>query len=58
MVELSVVIPVYNELACLDGLCASLYGVLSRFDQTSEVLIVDDGSTDGTWNRLEALSRK
>jgi dolichyl-phosphate beta-glucosyltransferase len=52
-VDLSLVIPCFNEErrvdACLDAVCRHLD---SRRDVTAEVVCVDDGSTDGTAERL------
>ncbi len=44
--DLSVVIPAYNEADNLVALYRELKGVLRSFEGTSEVLVVDDGSTD------------
>jgi glycosyltransferase involved in cell wall biosynthesis len=49
---LSVVIPVYNEAEALPTLLARLDGVLQRLRVSSEVLLVDDGSTDATWSLI------
>jgi undecaprenyl-phosphate 4-deoxy-4-formamido-L-arabinose transferase len=43
---LSVVIPVYNEEAGLDGLFARLYPALDALDEPYEIVFVDDGSRD------------
>ena len=43
---LSVVIPVYNEAANLEGLYARLSPVLDRLGRSYEVILVDDGSRD------------
>lgn len=45
---LSVVIPAFNEEACLPQLFRSLSAVMARLDCDCEVIIVDDGSRDGT----------
>ena len=52
--KLSVIIPVYNEVENIDEMHAALRGALSAFDH--ELILVDDGSTDGTVERLEALA--
>ncbi|WP_346840116.1 glycosyltransferase [Microbulbifer sp. SAOS-129_SWC] len=45
-VELSIVIPVYNEEAVLESLFDRLYGAMDRLDRSYEVIFVDDGSRD------------
>lgn len=52
---LSVVIPLYNEEESVDKLVARLLEVGSGFKFTYEILLVDDGSTDGTWEHIERL---
>ncbi|GJD48213.1 putative glycosyltransferase [Methylobacterium crusticola] len=47
-VDLSVVIPVYNESANVEPLLARLLPVLERLTPSYEVVFVDDGSQDGT----------
>lgn len=55
---LSVLVPVYNEEENLPDLGAELSGVLKGLGVTAEVLLVDDGSTDGSWGEIAALCRK
>ena len=45
---LSVVIPVKNEEENIQHLCVELFSVLKEINEPFEVVIVDDGSTDGT----------
>jgi glycosyltransferase involved in cell wall biosynthesis len=52
---ISVVIPVYNEAANLEPLAARLKTVLDDLDHTGEVILVDDGSTDGSVELLRAI---
>jgi glycosyltransferase involved in cell wall biosynthesis len=49
---LSVVIPVYNEADNLNLLHPGLLEVLRGLDVQSEVIYVDDGSTDGSYKIL------
>jgi len=56
--RLSVVVPVYNEEGSLEPLHAQLTAVLDRLEGTSEILFIDDGSTDGTLARLTALAAR
>jgi glycosyltransferase involved in cell wall biosynthesis len=55
-VKLSVIIPVYNEVENIDEMHAALRGALAAFDH--ELILVDDGSSDGTVERLEALAEQ
>jgi glycosyltransferase involved in cell wall biosynthesis len=54
-VELSIVVPMLNESAVLDRFFARLIPVLETVTQHWEILCVDDGSTDDTFQRLEAV---
>jgi len=50
----SVIIPAYN---CADLLVQAVESVRAQTYQDFEVLIVDDGSTDDTWQAAERLAR-
>src|SRR5262249_56166710 len=52
---LSVVVPVYDEIECLERLVAELRVALDQLGQPAEIIAVDDGSTDGSFERLGAL---
>jgi dolichol-phosphate mannosyltransferase len=52
---LSIVVPAYNERGNLSQLCAELEKVLSSLGLSWEIIFVDDGSTDSTWNDIESL---
>ncbi|MEE3234241.1 MAG: glycosyltransferase family 2 protein [Candidatus Latescibacterota bacterium] len=55
---LTVVIPVFNEEESLPHLCSQLYPVLESLEKKYEVIFVDDGSTDGSFETLRSLSSK
>jgi glycosyltransferase involved in cell wall biosynthesis len=57
-VDLSVLIPVYNEVDNVEPLHAELDAVLRPRPMTYELIFVNDGSTDGTAARLEAIQRR
>jgi len=49
----SMVVPFYNEEGCIEELTGSLVEVLERTGLDYEIIYVDDGSTDGTFEALE-----
>jgi len=53
--DLTVVIPVYNEAANLPQLHDELSGTLETWGRPYELLFVDDGSTDGSFEVLARL---
>ena len=56
-VDLSVVLPVYNEAENLPILWEELVAVLPAVAGSAEVIFVDDGSTDGSAEVLESLAK-
>jgi glycosyltransferase involved in cell wall biosynthesis len=50
--ELSIVVPIFNERVTLKLLLDELREALSATGRRWEVILVDDGSTDGTWGEL------
>ena len=54
-VELSVVVPLYNEGQAVELLVRRLAAVLDRLGLRAEMLFIDDGSRDDTLARLRAL---
>jgi polyisoprenyl-phosphate glycosyltransferase len=54
----SFVVPVYNEQETLPELARRLGAVLERLDGEAEVILVDDGSIDGTPRLLDELHRR
>lgn len=53
--ELSVVIPLYNEEDNIEPLYLRLKEVLERLGKNYEIIVVDDGSTDGSFESLKRL---
>lgn len=56
--ELSIIIPVFNEKESISELFFKIKKVLSRLNKSSEVIFVDDGSTDKTFEVLAELGKK
>lgn len=55
--DISVVIPLYNEEESLPELYAWITRVMEANGFSYEILFIDDGSTDGSWNVVEQLHR-
>lgn len=56
--QLSIVIPLYNEDESLPELCEWIARVVNTHKLTYEIILVDDGSTDNSWEVIEELSGK
>lgn len=56
--QLSIIIPVYNEAGNLSQLIKELGEVLLSLDMDWEVLFVDDGSSDNTWEIIESIHQE
>ena len=50
---LSVVVPVYKAESCVSELCRRLEAALSQFAPDREIVLVEDGSPDGSWTEIE-----
>lgn len=53
--EISVVIPVYNEASNLERLMVELRAAMDAYGRSYEVITVDDGSRDGSFDVLKKL---
>lgn len=53
--DLSIVIPMYNEAESLPELSEWIRSVMERNGFTYQIIFVDDGSTDGSWDVVEKL---
>lgn len=54
---LSIIIPTYNESRNVAELIESIFAVLRKENITAELIIVDDGSPDGTGDIVTAMSK-
>lgn len=54
---ISIIIPVYNEEESLEILHGEIMSVAREHSLDLEILFVDDGSRDGSWNVISRLSR-
>ena len=53
--DISVVIPLYNEEESLPELTEWIHRVMVQNSYTYEIVLVDDGSNDGSWKVIENL---
>jgi glycosyltransferase involved in cell wall biosynthesis len=56
--DISVVVPCYNEEKNLKAFSQELYDVLLSTKRNFEVILIDDGSKDNTWEELKDISKK
>ncbi len=54
--DITLVIPVYNEQESLKELCDWIRKVMQSHEFTYEIILVDDGSNDGSWLEITSLS--
>ena len=55
--DVSVVIPLYNEVESLQKLADWVANVCEEAKMAWEVIFIDDGSTDGSWGIIQQLSK-
>ncbi len=56
--DISIVVPLFNEDESLPELAAWIERVMTANHYSYEVIMVDDGSNDNSWNVIEALAAK
>ncbi len=56
--ELSIIIPAYNEEKNISSLVESLINLIKKENWNAEIIIVDDNSTDSTGKIIEKISKK
>jgi glycosyltransferase involved in cell wall biosynthesis len=55
-IQISVVIPLYNEEESLPELCEWIRKVMESNGYNYEIILIDDGSSDKSWKVVKALS--
>ncbi|MGE0771161.1 MAG: glycosyltransferase family 2 protein [Cyclobacteriaceae bacterium] len=53
--DVSVVVPAYNEEESLPELCEWIHRVTQQSGLSYEVILIDDGSNDDTWEQIQKL---
>ena len=56
--DLSIIIPAYNEEESIEPLVDCIYENLKNKKIDFETILIDDGSTDKTWNKIKNTSKK
>ncbi len=56
MTDISVIVPLFNEKESLPELSSWIARVMKDNSYTYEIIFVDDGSTDGSWDTIKELS--
>jgi glycosyltransferase involved in cell wall biosynthesis len=56
--DISVIVPLYNEVESLEELTDWIARVMQSSGFSYEVILIDDGSRDGSWKKIEELSAK
>ena len=54
--NISVVIPLFNEAESLQELCALIEKVMQENNFSYEVILIDDGSRDKSWEVIEQIT--
>ena len=55
---LSVVLPAYNEEKMIQKAAGTIGGILQKEAIDYEIIFVDDGSKDGTWQQIEQTQKE
>ncbi len=55
--DISIVVPLFNEEESLPELCDWIERVVTENNLSYEVILIDDGSTDESWNVIEKISK-
>jgi len=58
MIDISIVIPLFNEEESLPELCTWIDKVIKDFDKKYEIILIDDGSTDQSWSIISNLCKQ
>ena len=56
--DISIIIPLFNEEESLPELCSWIEKVMNKNNYSYEVLLIDDGSKDKSWSVIENISLK
>ena len=54
---ISIVSPVYNSETCLEELVKRIIISTKKISNCIEIILVDDGSTDNSWDKIKKLKK-
>ena len=57
-IDVSIIVPLFNEEESLSELSEWVSSVMAQNGHSYEVIMIDDGSTDDSWNQIVAISAK
>ena len=55
--DISIVVPLFNEVESLPELTSWIHNVMTANNFSYEIILVDDGSKDGSWELIKDLSK-
>lgn len=58
MSKISVLIPAFNEEAMIEKTAKVIHSLLLDAQITDEIIFIDDGSKDNTWEKIEVVSEE
>lgn len=58
MTDISVIVPLLNEKDSLPELVTRIRSVMTEEDLSYEIIMVDDGSRDGSWEQIQELAKE
>lgn len=53
--KIAVIVPVYNSVDILEDICQEILAVFTQNNYEGQLIFVDDGSSDGSWDKIEQL---
>lgn len=58
MIKVSIVVPIFNEEENVPILCEKLNEVMPTLNRSYEIVLIDDGSSDSSWEKLVQCAKK
>lgn len=55
-IDFSIIVPIYNEEENIEELCLSFEGALKGIKKSYEIILIDDGSYDGTLEKAKKIA--